>query len=222
MTSMSKTIILFFFYLCIAPLSYAQSNIHLEIFQGESIIPYVKDIADLSVRIYKEYPYLYEGTEEEYLPFIEHYTQFNEGIACILFDSAKPIGVAIGMPMNEMREKYKDPFVNARPQESCDEVFYLGEVLLLKAHRGQGLGKKMYLELERKIQENKIMKKVCFCKIDETKRDPLMPNGYKPLDGFWKKLGFHKCEDIRVTVYWCNVNEESESPHEMVYWLKSF
>ncbi len=211
-------VILSFF---VIPLLFAQENTHIKAFRGESITPYIKDITDLSITIYKEYPYLYEGTEEEYLPFIEHYTHSNYGIACLLFDDAKPIGVAIGMPMNEMREKYKQPFISARPQDNCDEIFYLGEFLLLKAYRGQGFGKQMYLELEHLIKENESLKKICFCKIDESDQNPLMPKNYRPLDGFWKKLGFGKCDDITVTVYWRNVFEENDSPHKMVYLLKS-
>lgn len=203
------------------PLSSAQGNIHTKTFRGQSITPYIKDITDFSITIYKEYPYLYDGTEEEYLPFIEHYSHSNYGIACLLFDDAKPIGVAIGMPMNEMREKYKQPFISARPQENCDELFYLGEFLLLKDYRGQGFGKQMYLELEQLIREDKGLKKICFCKIDESDHNPLIPKDYKPLDGFWEKLGFDRCDDITVTVYWRNVCEEDDSPHKMAYWLKS-
>jgi GNAT superfamily N-acetyltransferase len=193
----------------------------MKTFRGESISSYVKDITDLCISIYAEYPYLYEGTEEEYLPFIEHYTQSKNGIACILFDHEKPIGIAIGMPMNEMREKYKHPFVNARPKENCEELFYLGEFLLLKDYRGQGLGKQMYSELEHLVKEYVGLKKICFCKIDETNQNPLKPENYKALDGFWAKLGFDKCDDINVTVYWRNVCEDNESPHQLVYWLKS-
>lgn len=203
------------------PLLFAQENIHMKTFRGKSIIPYIKDITDLSITIYKEYPYLYEGTEEEYLPFIEHYTLSNDGIACLLFDNEKPIGVAIGMPINEMREKYQQPFINARPEENSNELFYLGEFLLLNDYRGQGFDKQMYLELERLIRENEDFKKICFCKIDEVDQNPLMPKNYKPLDEFWTKLGFDKCDDIIVSVYWRNVFEADDSPHKLVYWLKS-
>ena len=203
------------------PLLYSQEKIYIKTFRGESITPYIKDITELCITIYREYPYLYEGTEEEYLPFIEHYTCSNYGIACLLFDNTKPIGVAIGMPMDEMREKYKKPFINARPQENCEELFYLGEFLLLNDYRDQGFGKQMYLELERLVKENPKLKKICFCKFDETDQGPLMPENYKALDHFWEKLEFDKCDDLTVTVYWRNIYSEEDSPHKLMHWLKT-
>ena len=196
----------------------AEETLSMRTYRGKSITPFLKDITDLCVTIYKEYPYLYEGTQEEYFPFIEHYAHSEHGIACLLFDNERLVGVAIGMPLNEMRDKYQAPFTNARPQENFREIFYLGEFLLVKDYRGRGLGKKIYLEFERSVTN---MKKICFCKIDETDRKILETENYRPLDGFWEKFGFHKCEDVSVTVNWQNVGELEESPHQLVYWLKS-
>lgn len=218
LNKLTLSIILSFFML---PLLHCHGNIYMEAFRGTSITPFVKDITDLCIEIYREYPYLYEGTEEEYLPFIEHYTSSNNGIACLLFDNTKPIGVAIGMSMNEMREKYKQPFINARPLENCNELFYLGEFLLLKDYRGKGFGKQMYLELERLVKENLNLQKICFCKIDEDVHNPLIPADYKSLDEFWRKLGFEKCDDATVIVDWRDVSAEKDSPHKLVYWLKT-
>ena len=199
----------------------AKENISIRTFRGELISPFLQDITDLCITIYKEYPYCYEGTKEEYFPFIEYYAHDN-GIACLLFDGNHPVGVAIGMPISEMREKYKAPFHHARPHENFEEIFYLGEILLLKDYRCRGLGTEMYLEFERSVKENKNFKKICFCKIDESNQTNLEPENYKPLDGFWEKNGFDRCDDITVIVNWQNVGEVDESPHKLVYWLKSF
>ncbi len=48
-----------------------------------------------------------------------------------------------------------------------------------------------------------------------------MPKNYEPLDGFWKRLGFYKCDDITTAVNWRNVSGDEDSPHKMVYLLKS-
>lgn len=200
----------------------AAESLSVKTLRGKSIAPYLHNITDLCVQIYKEYPYLYEGTSEEYFPFIEYYAQSENGIACLLFDKDRPVGVAIGMPINEMREKYKGPFMNARPHENLGEIFYLGEYLLLKDYRGKGLGKEIYLEFERSVKKNQNMKKICFCKIDESNQTNLEIENYKPLDGFWVKNGFKKCDDITVSVDWQNVGELNDSPHILIYWLKPF
>src|ERR1700722_3489588 len=147
---------------------------------GQEITPYVQEITDLALTVYRDYPYLYEGTVDEYYPAIEHYTHSSDGIACLFFNNNQLVGAAIGMPMNEMRDKYKLPLVNARPEENFDQLFYLGELLLLKEYRGQGLGKQMYLEFENTVRELAFTK-ICFCKIDESEQNPLAPENYKSL-----------------------------------------
>lgn len=194
-----------------APFLSAKEGIHLETFKGNAISPYIQDITDLSLTIYREYPYLYEGTEEEYMPFIEYYSYSQNGIACILFDNDKPIGVAIGMPMNEMREKYKQPLLNYYTETDFDSLFYLGEFLLLKEYRGQGFSKQMYLELEQQVRKTGFSSKIFFCEIDN----------YRSLDKFWSKLGFKLCGNLSFTVYWRNVSELEDSPHNMIYLMKS-
>jgi GNAT superfamily N-acetyltransferase len=198
-----------------------EANIRMQILQGEVITSRVKDITDLSLSNYREYPYLYEGTEDEYLPLIQHYAESESGIACLLFDNEKPIGVAIGMPMSAMRENYKQPLLNCSEKIDIDSIFYLGEFLLLKEYRGKGLGKQMYIEFERLVMANGNFKSIWFCKISEFDSHPLMPTNYKSLDDFWKKLGFEQQEHLNFSVFWRNVSEIDDSPHKLAYWMKS-
>lgn len=190
------------------------------VLQGAVINSRVKDITDLSLIIYREYPYLYEGTQEEYLPLIQHYAQSENSIACLLLDDEKPIGIAIGMPMNVMRENYKQPILHSEAV-NIDSLFYLGEFLLLEAYRGKGFGKQMYREFERLVKEKGNFTTLCFCKISEFESHPLMPVKYKPLDDFWIKLGFEKVENLNFSVVWRNVDEVEDSPHHLVYWMKA-
>lgn len=213
-------IVLGTFFLFVFPLFSAEDSLTLKVLKGDEITPYVKEITDIAIDVYKEYPYLYEGTVEEYFPFIEHYSHSNFGIACLLFDGEKPVGVAIGMPLVEMRERYKLPLMSARPDENFAEIYYLGEFLLLNQYRSQGYGKKMYLKLEDLVRANPDFSKLCFCKIVEWDYHPLMPKDYKSMDGFWSKRDYLMCDDITVSVYWNEVGTNEETIHHLVYWIK--
>lgn len=181
-----------------------------------SIEPHVKAINDLALTVYREHPYNYAGTEEEYLPFIQYYC--HSGIATALFEDGKLIGIAIGMPLSEMRDKYRLPFIQARPQTDDSTVYYLGEFLLLKEYRKQGFGKGMYFAFEDSVRNMGLFSEICFCKIDE--RNIKGSNDYQPLDGFWKRLGFEVCHDVSCTVYWQNSGDLEESEHHLVYFNK--
>ncbi len=200
---------------------FSEENLSIKVFKGDEISPYVKGITDIAIEVYKEYPYLYDGTEEEYLPFIDYYSHSSFGIASLLFDGDRPVGVAIGMPLNEMRDRFKDPLLAARPDENLEKIYYLGEFLLINEYRGKGYGKKLYKQLENLVKENGEYSKLCFCKIVEWDYHPLMPNGYLPMDGFWIKQGFEICDDITVSVYWDDVGTNENSIHHLVYWMKN-
>lgn len=197
-----------------------EATIRMEVVQGEAIHAYVKDITDLSLIIYREYPYLYEGTEEEYLPHIQHYAQ-PESVACLLFDNEKTIGVAIGLPLKAMRDNYKRPLLNSDVYINIDSVFYLGEILLLPEYRGRGLGKQMYLKFEEMVRKKENFKSICLSKISELESHPRMPAQYKSLDTFWAKLGFKRLNNVHFSVVWLNVGDQEESSHKMVYWIKT-
>jgi GNAT superfamily N-acetyltransferase len=203
-------------------LVHGEATMRMELLHGKEIDAHVKQITDLALIIYREYPYLYEGTEEEYLPLIQHYAQSERGLAYLLYDDEKPVGVAIGTALQSMRESYKEPILNSHLKDEIDSLFYLGEFLLLKEYRGKGFGKQMYNDFEKTVKTNKSYTGICFCKIVEFDQHPGMPANYKPLDGFWSTLGFHKLPNIQFSVSWRNVNEQNESPHQLVYWIKFF
>lgn len=202
--------------LFIAPHLFSQT---LETLQGQQIKPFVEQITNLSLEVYREAPYLYEGSLEEYGPFIGYYSESAQGIASLVFVHDTLVGVAIGMPMVEMREKYLQPYAMKRPGENLSEVFYLGEFLLLKEYRGKGWGKEMFSSFEAKAQEQNF-KKICLCSITESHLNCDYQDN-SSTDRFWEKLGFTKCEDITFSVAWKNVGTEENHPHQMVYWFKA-
>ncbi len=184
--------------------------------QGEAIQPYVKDITELCLVIYREYPYLYEGTEAEYGPFIQEYAQSPHGIACLLFDDEKPVGVAIGVPLSAMRKNYQDGFAQFAPE--LTSVYYLAEFLLLTDYRNKGYGRELYRQFESLIPAE--YPTLSFCKIAERDTHPLMPQNYSPVDTFWRKLGYTEHKDWSFFVSWDDVGTLGNSSHQLIYWTK--
>jgi GNAT superfamily N-acetyltransferase len=203
---------LLFFYIVHADLRY-------EIVCSKDIMPHVEAITNLCLIVFKEYPYLYDGYFEEYVPFIKGYAQSEHGIGCLLFDDNKLVGVAIGCPLNEICEKtFQKPFIEHNYQ-NLHQFFYLGELVLLKEYRGKGHGKKLYYTVE-----NEVIKKgfptIYFCKIIEFDNHPLMPADYYSLDSFWTHLGFQTCQDLQFNGFWKVVGKTEVSTHPMIFWMK--
>ena len=185
--------------------SLLQETTRFAVLRGAQIEPYIRQIVDLHLAVFKELPYLYDGTVEEYWPVIKLYADSAEGIACLLFDGETLVGAATGAPLNAMPKAYQTPF-----QGPIGEIFYLGEEVLLGGYRGQHYGAQLYHQFVRAIPGS--FKTIAFCRIEES-ADP-------PFNAVLRKHGFVEQKDKVVEFLWRNVGSKEEIPHKMVYWIK--
>jgi len=192
------------------------AEVQLKVLHGQEIAPYVQEITELCLVGYREYPYLYEGTVAKYGPFIQNYADSPNGIVCLAFDGDRPIGVATGIPMAEMREGYQATLKHT--DMDLSSLFYLGELIVDKKYRKRGFASRMCFELERCAKETGRYSKMCFCTIQEPENHPLRPVDYKTVRDRWG--GFVKHEEMHFLGHWLCIGETEESDHPMVYWIK--
>ncbi len=178
--------------------------LHQNVFVGAQITPYISQIIDLFLAVFKEPPYSYEGTYEEYLPFINIYAESPHGIACLLFDGNKLVGAATGAPLAQMPEKFRTPF-----EGRLDQIYYLGEVVLLPEYRKKSFGMQLYRTFETAIPAS--FPTLCFCKIDD---------GSSALNQSLSSHGFTQHPDLFFDGVWRNVDDKKESSHKLIYWSK--
>lgn len=190
-------------------------DIRVETFRDGQMAPYINEITDICNVIYKEYPYLYERTPEEYKCSFDLYAESNSSIICIAFDGKKVCGIAIGMPMSEYkREQYQYPFIRRGDNLAC--IFYIGELGVLPEYRGKGIAKQMYQALEDQVKKEKRYKAIAISQINTSLDHPSLTPALK----FWEKQGFVKHPELTFQVFWKNINSNQETPHGMVYWVK--
>ncbi len=61
-----------------------------------------------------------------------------------------------------------------------------------------------------------------FCAVDRAPDHPLRPPGYRPLDDFWKALGYTKQPSLQATFVWKETGKASESPKTLTFWTKEW
>jgi hypothetical protein len=61
----------------------------------------------------------------------------------------------------------------------------------------------------------------CFCGVQRSQDHPHRPQGYQPLDNFWRKRGYEKHEELNTTFSWKEIDEAEESPKPMTFWMKT-
>ena len=186
---------------------------------GSGIKNHLMDIAELRIEVFRDFPYLYDGSLEYEMNYLETYINSPESIAVLVFDDKKVVGVSTGIPMSHETEEFKKPLIDAG--FDINKIFYCGESILSEKYRGMGLYSTFFKEREQHAKSLKRFEKICFCAVIRPDDHPLRPKNYKPLDEIWKRYGYKKHDDLKAKLAWKDINEESESDKELVYWFKT-
>lgn len=184
---------------------------------GKEIIPYIKDLARLRIEVFRDYPYLYEGSfsyEENYL---KRFSDCPDAIVVFVFDGEKVVGASTGSPLKDAPDFCK-PFIDKGLDISS--FFYCGESTLLKEYRGQGIGNQFFDFREAHARKLNRFKYICFCAVERPENHPKRPASYLPLDEFWKKRGYIKHPELKVFFPWAEIGEKEETNKPLVFWIR--
>lgn len=193
-------------------------NLQIKTFKGSEITPYIPDLAQLRIEIFRDFPYLYDGSIQYEENYLKTYTQSPNSLAVIVFDGDHAVGVSTGLPMEDEAEEFKKPFL--KQGYNPEEIFYCGESILKNQYRGRGIYSRFFKEREDHAKRLGRFKTICFCGVVRPEEHPLRPKEYQPLDPIWKKFGYTKYPELTTTYVWKDIDKEKETGKEMVFWLK--
>ncbi|MBZ0230760.1 MAG: GNAT family N-acetyltransferase [Deltaproteobacteria bacterium] len=194
----------------------AAKNLHVEAFVGAAVARYLPAIAVLRIEIFREWPYLYEGSVDYEAKYLASYTG-PDAMVVIAFDGDEIVGASTAVPVSAHPDAVAPPL--ARAGFELTEVFYFGESVLRADRRGLGLGHRFFDEREAHARRLGY-RHATFCAVERAADDPRRPPDYAPLDRFWTRRGFVKRPDIVGTFSWLDVGDEAESEKPMIFWVK--
>jgi hypothetical protein len=203
-----------------------KDNIHFKQLSGYEGTPFIADIGQLIIDVYKEWPYLYEGTTEEQTQYIQkRYIEKPNSMIITAFEHKKLVGLGMGVPLSEAPDHYLAPF---RCDNRClefplEDVFYVGELIVKPEYRQQRIAKEICQMMGNHILNSHRYQAVAFCTVNRPSDfhlAHLKPENYFSPDSFWEELGFTKYENLTFTGVWRLVQESDESQHQMIYWVK--
>jgi GNAT superfamily N-acetyltransferase len=187
--------------------------------KGHEITSYIQQIALLRITVYRDYPYLYDGTMSYEEKYIQIYSNSKHSICILAQDNQRIIGAAIGFSLVEAGHEFQKTFENhATPLE---KIFYLGEIMLLKEYRHKGLGHALYNSFEKAVRSTNQYAELAICEVIRSENDPKKPLDYVSLDKFWADKGFIKHSDLSLFLSWKDVGQEKVSTKSMRFWIKS-
>lgn len=195
------------------------SELKFIIKQGTDIQKVISDLANLRITVFREFPYLYNGSLEYEFEYLQTYIKAPKSFLFAVYKNDKMVGATTCIPLLNETFEVQEPFIKA--SMNLDKIFYFGESILLPEFRGLGLGNRFFDEREAHSKSFGSYKSTCFCAVKRDENHPLKPANYQPLDQFWLKRGYKKSENLESKFHWQDIDEAKESPKTMIYWTKN-
>jgi len=186
--------------------------------QGIEILDFAHDFAKLRITVFREFPYLYDGSLAYELEYIQTYAKSENAMVFAVYDGKEMVGATTCVPLSEETENVKQPFQKAG--YDVDKVFYFGESLLLRSHRGLGLGHRFFDEREAFAKSFGTYSLTTFCAVNRPDDHPLKPANYHANDAFWKKRNYQKQDGLTCFMSWQDLTETEESDKILTFWTK--
>lgn len=191
--------------------------LRLQNFHGAELAPHLDALGELRIAVFHEYPYLYAGTLEHEREYLGTYVRSSGSLVVLVFDDDRVVGATTCLPMLDEGPEFQAAFVQAGYDLST--ICYFGESILLPAYRGRGIGKEFFVRREAHVRKLGL-KLSTFCAVDRPAEHVLRPQGYRPLDDFWRSQGYVKRPELQATFVWQEIGEETESPKTLTFWTK--
>ncbi len=188
-------------------------------YTGAAIASVFEPLADLRIAVFRDFPYLYEGTREYELDYLKTYSDSPRALLFAVFDGERMVGATTALPLADETEEVQAPFLRAG--YNIDEVFYFGESILLPEYRGLGVGHRFFDERENHARSFGTFKYTSFCAVQRPENHPRRPTDYQPLDAFWKKRGYTPQPALTTTFSWPDIGENASTAKPMLFWIKT-
>lgn len=186
---------------------------------GADLVAALPALARLRMVVFHDWPYLYDGN----LAYEQHYLEkfaAAKGAVCIAaYDGDEIVGASTGGPMVETDAEFAEPFIKAG--RDPNRIFYCGESVLLKSHRGFGLGHAFFDGREAHARKLGGFTHSTFCRVVRPDDHPLKPKDYLPLDAFWTKRGYAPVPGLVASYSWKDIDQPGETEKLMQFWVKA-
>ena len=185
---------------------------------GSQMDAALEDLAHLRIRVFADWPYLYDGEVEYERQYLSGYAWNPTAVLVGAFDGARLVGAATGMALEAHKDDFTDALTN-RP-EPMETVFYCAESVLLPEYRGQRLGHRFF-DLREAHGRDLGRTTSTFCAVIRPEDHPARPTDYRPLDPFWRKRGYSPWAGCVAYFGWRDIGDKDETRKPLQFWGKA-
>jgi GNAT superfamily N-acetyltransferase len=184
---------------------------------GSAITEWLEAAAELRIRVFREFPYLYDGDMAYEADYLARFARAPGALLVLARSEDTVIGCATAMAMAGADPEFQRPFIECGMR--LDSIFYFGESVLDANWRGRGIGHRFFDEREAQAERHGATL-MTFCAVERPTDHPLRPAGYRPLDGFWHKRGYQRRDDLGTEFSWKDIDQPEPSAKTMRFWLR--
>ena len=187
--------------------------------QDSEITTRIADVARLRIEVFREFPYLYDGSLAYEQKYLATYLNCPQSVIVLALDQDRVIGASTGIPLVAETEEFQSPFLTQgyNPQE----IFYCGESVLLPQYRGHGIYRHFFEQREKHAKRLGGLIYSYFCAVVRPLEHPRRPANYVPLDRVWQHFGYRQYPELTTTFPWKDLDETEQSLKTMVFWGKT-
>jgi GNAT superfamily N-acetyltransferase len=192
-------------------------ELRVDLLRGQDIARHLDALAQLRITVFREFPYLYEGTADYEAHYLQTYVACPDSLIVMVRDGDRAVGASTSLPLAQAHAEMRDPFLAAGLPLA--RYHYFGESLLLRPYRGRGLGVRFFEEREAQARELGL-EWTTFCAVDRPGDHPRRPADYVPNDAFWGRRGYVREPGLQCRMSWLDVGEPASSDKTLVFWRK--
>ncbi len=184
---------------------------------GNELAPYLNDLADLRLKVFYEFPYLYDGNLSYEMQYLTTYSRSSNSRVMLIYDGKKLIGATTSIPLKEEELTIQNPFIKQGLNPA--DYFYLGEALLLPEYRGQRIYR-LFFTFRENAGKEQGYKKTVFMAVIRPEYHPRRPVNYQPLDVIWTHFGYHCISGLQIYYSWKDTDNAVETEKALSVWEK--
>jgi GNAT superfamily N-acetyltransferase len=184
---------------------------------GEALEAALDDVAALRIAVFRDWPYLYDGTLDYERAYLQTYRTSAHALLVGAFEGDRLVGASTSTPMEDHAEAFAAPF--AGQGIALTDIYYGAESVLLPEYRGQGIGHRFF-DLREDFARSLGRKWLAFCSVTRPDDHPLRPATYRTNDAFWQGRGYAPLPGVEAEFAWKDVGESGETVKRLQFWMR--
>ena len=183
--------------------------------EPDAIAAVIPDLARLRISVFREFPYLYDGSLDYEADYLKLYARTPGAIVVTAQDEAEAnriVGAATALPLAAEHEELLSAFREAGM--AIDDLYYCAESVLEAPYRGRGLGHAFFDRREAQAWALGFGR-ACFLSVERPSDHPRRPADHRDLDAFWQRRGYEQVPGFQASFSWQDLDEAAPSPKPM-------